>query len=183
VGLVIPRTATAARLRSIVGRRSPAAGGGTAAERPGVEVVEAAARGDAPAFMRLYLWRAEAVAAYLEPLFGDEGERAGALRRAFVEAWRDLPALDDAAHFELWLVRRAHALGGAPVDGTDATVAELYELPARLREVLALRYLFRMSVGELATSFDESTASVERWIVEGLETLAAGQVGWRRTAA
>lgn len=169
---------------------SVATGGGLSST---TETVREAASGDASAFALLCQAQAPAVAAYIGARCSDDDERDGLVRQVFVRAWRELPSLEDAQAFNLWLVRLAHdEMGSAsPRRASRAgrgsefgyVAAELFELPATLREVVALRYLFGCSNEELAASFGEPREVIARWLAAGLEGIAVAAAPVRQRAA
>lgn len=148
-----------------------------------VDTIDAAGRGDAAAFMVLYYAKARAVSAYLTPATLDEHERELRLRRVFLRAWQQLPSLERPEEFDLWLLRLAddEVRGAQEADttsggaATDPVVGELFVLPRRLREVLALRYFFGISKDQTALAFGVEPAQVEEWQRHGLEALARTQ--------
>jgi DNA-directed RNA polymerase specialized sigma24 family protein len=157
------------------------------------ETVRDAASGDASAFALLCQIQAPAVAAYIGARCSEDSERDSLVRQVFVRAWRELPSLEDAQAFNLWLLRVAHDEMGAVSTrrwlrvgrGGDFgyVAAEMFELPVTLREVLALRYLFGCSDEELADSFGEPPEVIERWLAAGLEGVAVAAGSARRRAA
>jgi len=145
-----------------------------------VDTIEAAGRGDAAAFMILYYAKGRAVDAYIAPAVGEDHIRELRLRQVFLSAWRELPSLDRAEAFDLWLLRLAHeaisdqhADAVTPQAASSTTIGELYSLPRRLREVLALRYFFTLSPEQIALALESTVDEVEDWQRQGLETLAA----------
>ena len=157
------------------------------------ETVREAARGDARAFALLCQAQAPAVAAYIGASCFDEHERDDLVRRVFVRAWRELPSLGDARAFNLWLLRLAHdevgplamRSAGRAERGADSTyvAAELFGLPAMLREALGLRYLFGCPDEEIAVAFDEPVEVVSRWLAAGLEEIAVAATPARLRAS
>lgn len=144
-----------------------------------VDTIDSASRGDAAAFMVLYYAKARAVSAYLAPAAPDERDRERRLRRVFLRAWQQLPSLERPEEFDLWLLRVAddevrgsqelHTTAGTSV---DPVVGELFILPRRLREVLALRYFFGLGREQAARAFAVEVTQIEEWQRHGLETLA-----------
>lgn len=168
--------------------RNPLKPSGTAEEqvvqgaRYTVDTIAAAARGDAAAFMILYYAKARAVSAYLAPALPEEHDRELQLRRVFLRAWQQLPSLERPEEFDLWLLRLSDDEVRATQDlettaGTaaDPVVGELFILPRRLREVLALRYFFGVSREQVALAFDVNVPQIEEWQHHGLEALAVAK--------
>jgi DNA-directed RNA polymerase specialized sigma24 family protein len=149
------------------------------AARLTTDTIEAAARGDAAAFMTLYYAKARAVAAYIAPAFEDERDRDRQLRRVFLRAWRDLPSLDRSEAFDLWLLRIAREELDQTVDlarrarsSGDPVVDELAALPQRLHEVVSLRHLFGLSNEQVALVYGATPRQTGDWHRQGLEGLA-----------
>jgi len=146
------------------------------------ETVAEAARGDAGAFALLCHAQAPGVAAYIGARCSDEDERDELVRLVFAQAWRELPSLDDARRFNLWLLRLAHNVSGGAVRDhrtksnnrpSSYVAAELFALPKSLREAIGMRYFFGSSEEEIAVAFDEPIDEVRRWIRAGLESLSS----------
>lgn len=144
-----------------------------------VDTIDAASRGDAAAFMILYYAKARAIGAYLAPVVADSHERDRQLRQVFLRAWKELPALERPEEFDLWLlrladddVRTAPDLAAAAEATTDPALDELFILPRRLREVLALRYFFGLSKAQTALAFNVAPEQIDEWQRHGLEALA-----------
>ena len=157
------------------------------------ETVREAASGDAGAFAQLCQSQAPAVAAYIGARCSDEPERDRLVRQVFVRAWRELPSLEEAQGFNLWLLRLAHDELGSlseqrasrPARGEDASyvAAELFALPTTLREALGLRYLFGCSQEEISAAFGEPIEVIERWLAAGLEGIATAAAPTRPRAS
>lgn len=148
--------------------------------RYSTDTIEAAARGDAAAFMMLYYAKGRAVAAYIAPSFEHEHDRDRKLRRIFLRAWRDLPSLRRPEEFDLWLLRIARdelnspdEIEATPPTASNPVIAELFALPRRLHEVVSLRHLFALSGEQVALAFDTTTEHTDEWHRQGLESLAA----------
>lgn len=148
-----------------------------------VDTIAAAGRGDAAAFMVLYYAKARAVSAYLAPAIPEEHERELQLRRVFLRAWQQLPSLERPEEFDLWLLRLAddevrgtQELQTTSGAASDPVVGELFILPRRLREVLALRYFFGISKDQTALAFSVEVDQVDEWQRHGLEALSAARV-------
>lgn len=131
-------------------------------------------------------------------LVDDVGRCEELVQDAFVEVWRRPPALsaDDRlasylrsavlnrarSHLRHRTVERRHLRSLAPPDaapearpatGDDERVlATLRSLPARQREVLALRYYLDLSEAEIADALGISAGSVKTHAHRGLATLA-----------
>ncbi len=139
--------------------------------------VEAARRGDHYAFAVLYQQTVRPIAAYLSLFALDVEDRDAAVTHTFLRAWRDLPLLDDAARFELWLLRIAHDELGAAAGARGPTSVDLEErsplgrLSTTHREALCLRYLFGQTLEQVAHGLDcspEEAAALDRQALEGL---------------
>ena len=131
-------------------------------------------------------------------LVDDVGRCEEIVQDAFVKVWRRPPTLtgDDRlpaylrsavlngarSHLRHRGVERRHlqavaAPSEAPEDGAtsgddDRVLAALRSLPARQREVLALRYYLDLSEAEIAASLGISAGSVKTHAHRGLATLA-----------
>ena len=131
-------------------------------------------------------------------LVDDVGRCEEIVQDAFVDVWRRRPTLtgDDRlpaylrsavlngarSHLRRRGVERRHlqavaAPSVAPEDRApsaddDRVLAALRSLPARQREVLALRYYLDLSEAEIAASLGISTGSVKTHAHRGLATLA-----------
>ena len=149
------------------------------AVRTTVDTIGAASRGDAASFMMLYYAKARGIAAYIAPTVANEQQRDRLLRQIFRTAWSELPSLKRAEEFDLWLLRLAHRELGLDRDDAplsletgEAAVNELLTLPARFREVLALRYFCGLTPEQIAVEYDVATPEVDEWHRLGLEALA-----------
>ncbi len=149
------------------------------AVRTTVDTIGAASRGDAAAFMMLYYAKARGIAAYIAPTVADGQQRDRTLREIFRAAGRELPTLERHEEFDLWLLRLAHSEAGLDGDGgalsleTGApAVNELLTLPARFREVLALRYFCGLTLEQIALEYNVEPGEVDEWHRVGLDTLA-----------
>jgi len=125
---------------------------------------------------------------------------------AFVQVWRRPPVLHDESRLAAYLrsavlngarsqlrrrgVRRRHlrSVGPAPTepaaeatalagDADDAVLRALRALPARQREVLALRYYLDLSEAEIAATLGVSPGSVKTHAHRGLRALAEALEG------
>ncbi len=139
------------------------------------DTIHAAARGNAAEFMVLYYAKARAVAAYLAPALPDPQQRDQQIRRVFLRAWQQLPSLERPEEFDLWLlrladdeVRVAQDLQTTSATATDPVVGELFILPRRLREVVALRSFFGLSNEQVALAFNTEAAQADEWQRHGL---------------
>ncbi len=132
-------------------------------------VVEAARGGDQHAFAVLYQQTVRPVAAYAGLFQLAANDRDAAITRTFVRAWRDLPLLDDAAHFELWLLRLTHDELRAAADVEERS--PLARLSRAHREALCLRYFFGQTLEQLAGGLDcspDEAAALDRQALEAL---------------
>lgn len=69
------------------------------------ELVRHAAHGDSGAFEILVTARAERAFSLARAILGNESDARDATQDAFISAWRELPRLRDAEHFDAWLRR------------------------------------------------------------------------------
>ena len=154
-----------------------------------VVLVIRAQRGDARAFDALVRQFQNAALAYARTLLSDPAAAEDAAQEAFVQAWRDLPRLSEAAAFGSWLrrivfkfcdrVRRSAQptlpLDDAlplPADQEPAAVIERADgaarvhaaidiLPAALREATLLYYLTGHNTQEIAAFLDVPPSTVK----------------------
>ncbi len=77
-------------------------------ERVAVETVSEARCGDEAAFLRLYCSMRARVQRTAYRLIGDAHEAEDTVQDAFLDAYRNLPKLEDPGAFEAWLLRIAH---------------------------------------------------------------------------
>lgn len=139
--------------------------------------LQAAKRGDERAFMALYFWRAEQVAACaasgLPP-----AEVRHAVQQVFREAWHALPRCPatDALEFDVWLSREAtRVILERRVANEEAIEPDshVWSLPAALREVVFLRDAFGHGLAQVARAIAQPEQTVRLWYRNGLEALAA----------
>jgi RNA polymerase sigma-70 factor (ECF subfamily) len=69
------------------------------------DLVRRAAAGDAVAFERLVIARADRAFRTARAILGDESDARDATQEAFLSAWRELPRLRDLDSFDAWLRR------------------------------------------------------------------------------
>lgn len=132
-------------------------------------------------------------------LLDDVGACEEVVQDAFVEAWRRGPVLRDPERLPAYLrsavlngarsrlrrrlVRRRHLTAAAdPMPAAETTamrgdpdhavIVALRELPARQREVLALRYYLDLSEAEIARTLGIAPGSVKTHAHRGLAALA-----------
>jgi RNA polymerase sigma-70 factor (ECF subfamily) len=144
------------------------------------EIVERCLDGDERAYEELVLRYQDRALRMAIGLVGDSQLAEDAVQDAFVRCFRGLPKLDAGVAFSTWLYQsvvwaaRTHArsrrrwvallgrLGAAPTSGpsyeksdTRATLlAGVRELPAKLKEVVMLRYYLDLPEAEMATMLE-----------------------------
>jgi RNA polymerase sigma-70 factor (ECF subfamily) len=163
-----------------------------AAVRPGstdVDVVRRAARGDSLAFEELVAVRADHSFRLARAILGNESDARDATQDAFISAWRELPRLRNAEHFDAWLRRilvnacraqirtrgrvREIAMEGAPdrsdpspstsdlVGDTDMLGRAFDRLIPDKRAILVLHYLQHESVAAIAETMGIPVGTVK----------------------
>jgi RNA polymerase sigma-70 factor, ECF subfamily len=163
------------------------------------DLVRSAARGDALAFERLLVTRADGAFRIARAMLGDESEARDATQDAFVSAWRELPRLRDPEAFDAWLRRilvnvcraqmrmrkrvreirlDATVDPAAPGPGlpeqlgaTDILARAFDRLDGEKRALLVLHYLDHASVAEIAASLGIPTGTVKWRLHDAREAL------------
>ncbi len=142
----------------------------------GDAMVTAAMRGDRAAFSRIAGARLHAIRATLRCLLGASAEVDERTVRVLVEAWRTLPDLAEARHFDAWLLQQCIAEAGVvegPLwggddanrarrrggDGESATTA-LRSLVPMHRDVVLLRHVFGLTPNVVGRALNIATAEV-----------------------
>ena len=135
--------------------------------------IEDARGGGHYAFAVLYQRTVRPVAAYADLFQLAAGDREAAITRTFLRAWRDLPLLDDAACFELWLLRLAHDELHVAADVAERS--PLARLSRTHREALCLRYFFGQTLEQVADGLDcspDEAAALDRQALEALTAVS-----------
>ena len=163
------------------------------------DLVRAAARGDALAFERLLVTRADNAFRIAKAMLGDESGARDATQDAFVSAWRELPRLRDPERFDPWLrrilvnacraqmrVRRrvreitldvtvdpvSPGPGLSEQLGDTDTLARAFErLDGSKRALLVLHHLEHASIAEIAASLGIPTGTVKRRLHDARQAL------------
>jgi RNA polymerase sigma-70 factor, ECF subfamily len=163
------------------------------------DLVRAAARGDALAFERLLVTRADNAFRIAKAMLGDESDARDATQDAFVAAWRELPRLRDPEHFDAWLRRilvnacraqirarrRVHEIAldatvdpAAPgpalseqLDATDMLARAFDRLDGDKRALLVLHHLDHAPIAEIATSLGIPAGTVKWRLHDAREAL------------
>ncbi len=147
------------------------------------ELLELVRRGDRPAFDELLLRHDEHLRGLAFRLLADRADMDAALRRAYVEAYKAVPALRPGKDVGTWLFRltynacidelrrrRAHDQGGGsarhPAPAADASTSEivreaLADLPPSQRVTVVLVDGEGFPVEEVAEILDVNPATVE----------------------
>lgn len=151
-------------------------------------LVLSAQRGDAAAFRALVERYDRRLLYFVRRMLNDPDEGFDVLQRVWLEVFRQLPRLQTAQAFRVWLYRIAHdqaiaalrkrrvqisiedlPLNGVPDDSQAETAFEtaealhvaLQSLSVDHRRVLTLRFLEDMSIEEIATVLDCSTGTIK----------------------
>lgn len=154
-------------------------------------VVERAQAGDQRAFEVLVAEFGPRLHRFLAVQVWDDGDARDALQETLLAAWQELPRLRDRTKLWPWLAgiaahkagdavrRKAPAPRGDRLDRSEAAdsgVVELKEaiagLPARLREVVLLRYLLQLSEQEVARALGIRVGTVKSRAARARERLA-----------
>ncbi len=131
------------------------------------QIVRRAQMGSAAAFEYLVVARGPDLYRFLAIRLGNESDARDALQEALAAAWQALPKLREPARFWPWLVAiAAHKAADAArrrsvdtevrdvAEASDGEAVEIREaldrLSPRFREVLLLRYGFKLSEHEVA---------------------------------
>ena len=151
---------------------------------------------DAEEFDGFYRDTAARMVRYAYALTGDLAEAQDVVQEAFTRAWRHWRTVAAHPAPEAWLrltisrlaTDRWRRLGGlravlsrtgppepAPPPSEDTVVltAALRQLPAPLRQAIALHYLFDLSVAQIADETRSPVGTVTSWLHRGRTELAA----------
>jgi RNA polymerase sigma-70 factor, ECF subfamily len=164
------------------------------------DLVRSAARGDCAAFEVLVTARADRAFRIALAILGNESDARDATQDAFLAAWRELPRLRDAEHFDAWLRRilvnrcrtqvrargrvreisidatfdRSAAGPGTSdqVSATDLLGRAFDRLDAAKRSIIVLHYLEDESVAAIATGMGVPAGTVKWRLHEARAALA-----------
>jgi len=153
------------------------------------DLVRRAAQGDSAAFAVLVGTRADRAFRTAQAILGNEPDARDATQEAFVAAWRQLPRLRDAEHFDAWLrrilvnacrtqIRARHRVreisldelpdrsGAGPVAAdrvseTDVLGRAFDRLDADKRAILVLHYLRHEPVANIANAMGIPSGTVK----------------------
>jgi RNA polymerase sigma-70 factor (ECF subfamily) len=151
---------------------------------------------DAQGFDEFYRDTSLRMVRYAFALTGDLAEAQDVVQDAFTKAWRHWRTVSAHPAPEAWLrltisrqaTDRWRRLGGlrnvlsrtgppepapAPSEDTVVLTAALKQLPAHLRQAVALHYLFDMSVAQIAEETNSPVGTVTSWLHRGRTELAA----------
>lgn len=148
--------------------------GSRGADTVGDAMVTAAMRGDRAAFSRITSARLHAIRATLGCLLGASSEVDERTLRVLVEAWRTLPDLAEARHFDAWLLQQCVSAAGVAegplwggedasraraLDGEGATTG-LRSLVPMHRDIVLLRHVFGLTPNAVGRALEMTTAEV-----------------------
>jgi RNA polymerase sigma-70 factor, ECF subfamily len=166
-------------------------------------VVESAQAGDRPAFDRIVREELARVYRLSLAIVGNEADAADATQEAFVDAWRSIRGLRDAARFDAWLTRvavnaarmtlrsrrrrtvreiPAASIGGVlPEPAPEASDvgrlrAALDRLPVEQRALLALRHLDGRGIPEIAAILEVPEGTTKSRLFTARRALEAALV-------
>lgn len=151
---------------------------------------------DAHGFDEFYRDTSLRMVRYAYALTGDLAEAQDVVQDAFTKAWRHWVKVAAHPAPEAWLrltisrqaTDRWRRLGGLravlnrsgppepvapPSEDTVLLTAALRQLPAHLRQALALHYLFDLSVAQIAAETGSPVGTVTSWLHRGRTELAA----------
>lgn len=135
-------------------------------------MLDAARRGDEFAFQVLYEWSVQGLAAYAA-LRSKPAARSALLRDVYRSAWERIPRFHEEAPaaFELWLIRLLEEHRAKDDDRREGVRDTFSDIPAVLREALALRDIFERSVEQTALALTERPEQVRLWHREALSSM------------
>jgi RNA polymerase sigma-70 factor (ECF subfamily) len=151
---------------------------------------------DAQGFDEFYRDTSLRLVRYAYALTGDLAEAQDVVQDAFTKAWRHWRTVAEHPAPEAWMrltisrqsTDRWRRLGGLrsvlsrtgppepappPSEDTVLLTAALKQLPAHLRQAVALHYLFDLSVAQIAEETRAPVGTVTSWLHRGRTELAA----------
>jgi RNA polymerase sigma-70 factor (ECF subfamily) len=165
-----------------------------------LELVERARSGDVEAFSAIVDGRLPSAYRVASLIVRDEMLAADAVQEALIAAWRDLPALRDAARFDAWLnrilVRSCHRVAArrrsrsvvelyvdadlaeradasASVAVRDQLARGFERLPIEQRAAVVLRHYLGMSIDDTAAALGVPAGTVLSRVNRGLSAMRA----------
>lgn len=156
-------------------------------------LIRAARTGSRPAFEALYgrYWPLAYRTAFL--VIGDAGLAEDIAQESFLAAIRNLDRFDRRRPFAPWLARIAanraidasrarsrraesplheSSIRATDTEGPADVIGTIAQLPPDQRAVVALRYVFDLTPGEIAAALDVPRGTINSRLRRGLDTLA-----------
>ena len=164
-------------------------------------LVQAASNGDADSFSRLCERYYSAMVAIAYSQLADRGLAEDAAQEAFLVAFRDISRLKKASHFGRWLAKISRNIASdmakarrrdkhIPIedcdfvsndkdekDNVDVVRRVISELPAKIREVIYLRYYEKMSYQKISNMLGISQEAVNGRLRRAKKTIAKKLLG------